>query len=1397
MTRRFLSLALLLSFCVVHVCAQRPKIILIDGKEAVAGSIILKLKPQAALPKTAQIAAKTILLRLYGATVRKEWMTGSELWSVHPEETERVINELKKNPQVEYAVPDYLDRITGSSGKIPNDPLFNKQWHLLNTGQDGGTPGADIRATEAWNITTGDSTIIVAVIDCGVDKEHPDLKSNIWVNKREIPGNGIDDDGNGWVDDTFGWDFIVNDNNPVPHGNSHGTACAGLIAAVQNNGVGVSGIAPSVKIMVLRNLDSTGEGPNSAGVSALEYAIKNGAKIINCSYAGMGSSAQTEMLALASQKEILVVASAGNSHDNLDDNIWIAPAKVDLPNIVAVGNSTYRDSLAASSSFGQINVDVVAPGDGTYTTSINGAYNPFGGTSASAPVASGVAALVRSAFPNLTAAQVRQQLISSSDLVPALYKLSQSDGRINAARAVQGLFFTDLQVAPKSVNFGINKVGTTGAGQSIVIRNPSGASLTVDSLVLTGSFSFSVSDTTAQVLRNLLIGARDSSVVTMYFVPSAKKIYEGVIRAYQKNSTGQLVTLQTHLMGEGVLEGSLITTRSVSGHWTKMNSPYLISVDVEVSGELVIDAGARIVFGGNRFLACTGSNKLFIRGTATDSVLLTADNTLIGWGGIILIGTLPGNVIIEYANIRNSKGTSGNIVVRGRSMPRGWGAALYGENSSPIVRHCFFSDNSASAISGSAIGLIGGGAPRIENCEFRNNTGYAGTIALNGCGEGVFNNLLLANNKGGYASAWYFTGSDVYTINNSTVVGNSGNVTISLDVGGCAIFNNSIIYANTHREASVVVGWIYGGGPAELTFHYSDVDTFSRVPWAKTYTADYGAHRVTWGQGSFSADPKFVNDSRGDYRLAAASPAIDAGTPVVSALSLDPTDLAGNERIANGRIDLGAYEFASSTVRIPQAPQLILPADTAQKVMLKPVLQWNRTAGARTYHVQVSLTTAFASPLAFEGEVELDTLVTVGPLENSKSYFWRVNAANNAGAGGWSAVRKFTTTSVTGSQYPPAILSPAWISMTSPSPVLKWRAVTDAQTYRLQISTSQEAWYRPILVYDTVVTVTELSVPLPSGFKYWWKVAAQGEAGVAWSGVASFMLVTEVPPAPSLKNPVIQATGVGPSTQLSWAGVLTDSYQLQVSKDQTFAALILEDSTLINSFLNVVLQDPGTKYYWRVRGRNVVGWGPFSLVWSFTTGIFGPPAPTLAAPADSMKNVPLTSTLSWNAVPGATGYQVQVSALITFSSFTVNDSVVTTTSRSVGPLALNTTYFWRVRAKNQGGWGGFSSVRMFSTTKTTSVGQVGDQIPTEFSLGQNYPNPFNPSTTLKFGIPTSALVSLKVYDLLGRELETLVAEELSPGYYQAVWKAKVPSGIYLYRIQAGEYTRTMKMVLLK
>lgn len=281
---------------------------------------------------------------------------------------EHALDILKNDPDVEWAEPNYLRHAYA----IPNDAFFDEAWGLNNTGQvingTNGIDDADIDATEAWDITTGNTSIIIAVIDSGIDYNHPDLKDNIWINEVELNGvDGEDDDNNGYIDDIRGWNFADNNNNPMDS-NSHGTHVAGIIGAGGDNATGISGVCWNVKIMPLKFLDPLGVGLVSDEVEAIEYAIDNGAHIINASFGDPGfSNQEQEAIGEAQYAGILFVTAAGNEGEHID-SYPIYPAAYTLDNILSVTASNQNDELPYWANYGPVGVDVAAPGVNIYST---------------------------------------------------------------------------------------------------------------------------------------------------------------------------------------------------------------------------------------------------------------------------------------------------------------------------------------------------------------------------------------------------------------------------------------------------------------------------------------------------------------------------------------------------------------------------------------------------------------------------------------------------------------------------------------------------------------------------------------------------------------------------------------------------------------------------------------------------------------------------------------------------------------------------------------------------------------------------------------------------------------------------------------------------------------------
>ena len=325
-------------------------------------------------------------------------------------------------PGVEYIEPVY--RVYASVE--PNDPQYPQQW---------GFP--KVKAPQAWDTLNLAPNVIVAVIDTGVDYSHPDIAGNMWKNPLEIPGNNIDDDNNGVIDDIYGANFV----NPATTGdpnddNNHGTHVAGTIAAVTNDGVGVAGTAWKAQIMALKFLGANGSGSTAGAIRAIEYAIKMNAVIMNNSWGGGGfSQALRDAIAVADAEGILFVAAAGNNGTDSDANPSY-PAGYDVPNIVAVMATDQNDVIAVFSTFGLTTVDLAAPGVGILSTTRNGGYASFNGTSMATPHVSGAAVLLAAQDPSRDAAALKSLIMSTVDVIPGLAGKSVTGGRLNLAKAL-------------------------------------------------------------------------------------------------------------------------------------------------------------------------------------------------------------------------------------------------------------------------------------------------------------------------------------------------------------------------------------------------------------------------------------------------------------------------------------------------------------------------------------------------------------------------------------------------------------------------------------------------------------------------------------------------------------------------------------------------------------------------------------------------------------------------------------------------------------------------------------------------------------------------------------------------------------------------------------------------
>jgi len=355
-------------------------------------------------------------------------------------------------PKVLYAEPNTVHE----QFETPNDPMYSDQWHLPK-----------ISAHLAWNVSHGNSEILIGIVDSGVDMDHPDLADNLWYNEPEMNGTeGVDDDGNGFVDDVWGWDFAFGDNNPdnIGAGNAHGSHVAGLSNAVTDNNVGVAGVAWNIRTIVTKHSDDQAASWIANGMEGIMYAAEMGASVINCSWGGGGYSQYgQDVIDYVTGLGALVVAAAGNSNS---DDVHFPAAYEEVMSVAATGSN---DNRASFSNYG-IWVDVAAPGVSTLATVPEHSYANFSGTSMASPITAGVAGLVKSFFPDLTPQELAMRVAGSTTNIDGFnpgYEGLLGSGRVNA---YQGLTYNEsdfVEIPPRIalVNASVSdSVGGDGNG---------------------------------------------------------------------------------------------------------------------------------------------------------------------------------------------------------------------------------------------------------------------------------------------------------------------------------------------------------------------------------------------------------------------------------------------------------------------------------------------------------------------------------------------------------------------------------------------------------------------------------------------------------------------------------------------------------------------------------------------------------------------------------------------------------------------------------------------------------------------------------------------------------------------------------------------------------------------
>ncbi len=404
------------------------------------GELLVKFKPGVSAYVRAEIH------RGVGARVLKTFRADPALHHVSiPKgwDLEKALAYYQTRADVQYAQPNWVYHIADTTA---SDPSFSQQWAWKNTGQTGGVSGADVRATAAWDKARGRFTVVVASIDTGVDYLHPDLRMNIWTNPGEAGTNcsdGIDNDANGYPDDCRGWNVVAYSNDPRDD-NGHGTHTAGTIGAQANNLLGVAGANWNVQIMPVKVFDNTGSGFTSWAIEGIDYAIRNGATILNNSWvAGGNDPALLDAIRRADAAHVLFIAAAGNagtSNNSLPTypcNYGTSLYVLNPPtNVICTAATDDMDGRWTSSNYGANTVHLGAPGADILSTEAFGSYGFLTGTSQATAHVSGAAALLKGCKPGLSASTIKQILLATARPVLSLSGITITGGVVNYQAAI-------------------------------------------------------------------------------------------------------------------------------------------------------------------------------------------------------------------------------------------------------------------------------------------------------------------------------------------------------------------------------------------------------------------------------------------------------------------------------------------------------------------------------------------------------------------------------------------------------------------------------------------------------------------------------------------------------------------------------------------------------------------------------------------------------------------------------------------------------------------------------------------------------------------------------------------------------------------------------------------------
>jgi subtilisin family serine protease len=925
------------------------------------GELLVRFAPKAeGIQRTIQ-ECNQILTTFNAGTIKKSMKFVPGLTLVKLPESLTVENALlifKDMDGILYVEPNYKIKFYSM---FPNDPYFGQLWGMVR-----------IKAPEAWDIVT-QSDIIIAMIDTGVDYTHPDLIDNMWHNPGEIPNNGVDDDNNSYIDDIYGYNFSGytpedQDNNPMDEYN-HGTKCAGIIGAVGDNGIGVTGVCWNVKIMALKimppYLDIEWEATVSNAIEAIDYAVENNAKIINSSWGIYYHYSQALKNAIESAGEngVLFVAAAGNIGSN-NDNIPDYPSSYDCNNIISVLATDTDDGKPSYSNYGANSVDIGAPGEDILSCLQGGYYESLGGTSAAAPHVAGACALIWSRNQSLTYLQVKEIIMNSVDVVPDLNdnpyygKMCVTGGRLNLYKAISAVPSLDLTKADNVYN-GASVLPGDDVNYTIGYRNPVSEPFLgtvndvniIDYLPVELDFNSAsgpnsvydpIAHTVTWRIGTLSPGNDFNSVTLTVKVNNLAEPLGIIINTCVIEANEIRLTSATKFTDVNSWKPDIIYVNKYSPSWPKTGmswkNAYLNLQDALDSArscdcnEIWVSAGTYythtntdpsywdVAFELVDGVALYGG---FAGNETSRSQRNWLTNQTILDGDINNDGDSDTNYLVKAANVGPA------TIIDGFTITMGYYAGILVDGASPIIRHNRITKSSTDGIycnNGSSVDVI--------NCEIQNNDLYGidcedsnlmvsksiiegnnqiGIYNRNSSSAIVANNII--RNNGGYGIEYHLINQDTFVeIKNNWIFGNSiGGINLNYVDEPSIILNNTIINNNScgissynsYSEAKPNIINCIIWGNNDVQLYPTD-PFFNNV----TYSCIQGGYD---GEGNIDSDPCFVSPDANNYHLSPNSHCIDKGDPDFT--DSNETDIDGEPRIIDGNsdgidiVDMGADEF--------------------------------------------------------------------------------------------------------------------------------------------------------------------------------------------------------------------------------------------------------------------------------------------------------------------------------------------------------------------------------------------------------------------------------------------------------------------------------------------------------